>query len=187
MSKFGSLLPYNQPFSRYFFSKLVKSEMHVPNHLKWPSTLNSQTYLAYTKYLSRRHKFWSVSLTLPFSRCKVAKIEKVGNAPNGLRLTEYWAVKLTRPKCWSVLLYGQPFSICRTFYTSPLSTMLKTPPPLKKKGGEANLVVFFFRNGVWNIYSHMVPCKRKRSRKKKKKRKIQNLYFTLNDFGRHPP
>ncbi len=51
---------------------------------KWPWTLSSQRYLAYSKYLPLRPKFWSISLYgEPFS---IYQVVKIVNAPNDLIL-----------------------------------------------------------------------------------------------------
>ena len=114
---------------------------------------------------------------------------------NGKKFSVYMYTKylIIRPKFCFLLLYGQLFSRYRTFYDSPLTTMLSGHKKrMKKKMPKiqnlnftillttlvetmarsihvhdvfgANLVYSFGGDVVWNFYSHVVTCWRKRNK-----------------------
>ncbi len=114
--KYHSIFLYDQPFSGY---KVVNKQKYT----KWPQNdlehLTAKKYPIYIKNQPPRFKFLSVSLyDQLFSRHRLSKIGKIGNAPIDLRViltiknTVYKCIKYlpTRPKFSFCLLYDQPFS-----------------------------------------------------------------------------
>ncbi len=127
---------------------------YSPDDLKM--TLNSEKYFAHIhSVLTPTANFRSISLYYGqlFSEYRFVKTRKYRNLHrmtpdwlwtlNGKKHPVYTKYLPLRPKFWSVLLEGQPFSRYRTFYNSYLTTMLNGQKENKKDLPQFQISQFF--------------------------------------------